>query len=394
MINSKIPINLKKKHAEDLLANTLTYEISRDYLMELLDIGKLNVWQWDLSTNETIDFGYSESLSVLNPDSEVGHIDHFITRLHPEDREEVANKLIESLAYFEDPKADFRIQSRKGTYEWVSARGRYIRDAENNAIKMIGTWHFITEQKKNQELIKLQQTTLDRISRCYFSGDSACSLSHEIAQPLLALNSYLLGSILRLQQENKESHEFIAVLQKALEQVELINSIIKRMKRFVTHGELHFERVNLGLLAKQSVVLSKFYSHFTGTVHYEIDEDLTEVTLDRNQMRQVFLNLINNAFEAMLDAHTKNPLLLIKIEKIDSEIWVSIIDNGPGVAQNVLDNLFSSCFSTKEYGLGLGLSICRKIIEAHGGSLKIEKNTLGGGTVSSFRLPNQISGPK
>lgn len=392
MINSEVPIDLKKKCFEDLFANTRTCRISREYLMELLDVGKLNIWQWDLSTNEVIDFGYSESLSILSPNSEVGHIDHFITRLHPEHREEVANKLIDSLSYFEDYRADFRIQSTQGHYEWVSAHGRCIRDAENNAIKMVGTWHFITEQKKNQELIRLQQSTLDRISRCYFSGESASTLSHEISQPILALNSYLLGSILRLKQEGNDVNEFIDVLQKALEQVELINTIIKRMRRFVTHGELHFERVDLALLAKQSVVLSKFYSNFSGTVQYEIDEHLTEVSLDRNQMGQVFLNLINNAFEALVDAQTNNPTLLINIKNIDSGVLVTITDNGPGITQNVLDNLLASCYSTKEYGLGLGLSICRKIIEAHGGCFKIEKNTVGEGTVCSFRLPMQTSG--
>ncbi|WP_454782128.1 sensor histidine kinase [Legionella sp. WA2022007384] len=390
MRNSKLSLDLKKEDSEDLFSNTLTHEISHDYLMELLDVGKLNVWQWDLGTNEVIDFGYSESLSVLNADSKVGHIDHFIIRLHPEDREEIANTLVNSLTNYEDHYADFRIQSTKGHYEWVSARGRYIRDAENNPIKMIGTWHFITEQKQNQELIKLQQTTLDRISRCYFSGEAASSLSHEISQPLLALNSYLLGSILRLQQEDKGSNEFIGVLQKALEQVELISTIIKRMKRFVTHGELHFERVNLAALAKQSVILSKFYSNFSGTVQYEFDEHLVEVYLDRNQMRQVFLNLINNAFEAMFDAQTKNPSLMIKIKNLDTEVLVTIADNGPGVSQSVIDSLFTSCYSTKEYGLGLGLSICKKIIEAHGGCIKIEQNTAGEGTISSFRLPNHI----
>ncbi|KTD05104.1 ATP-binding protein [Fluoribacter gormanii] len=390
MMNSKLSLDLERKYSEDLFSNNLTYEISHTYLMELLDVGKLNVWQWDLSTNEIIDFGYSESLSVLNLDSKVGHIDHFITRLHPEDREEIANALINSLTHFEDHYSDFRILSAKGHYEWVSARGRYIRDAENNPVKMIGTWHFITEQKQNQELIKQQQTTLDRISRCYFSGEAASSLSHEISQPLLALNSYLLGSILRLQQEDKGSNQFIDVLQKALEQVELISTIVKRMKRFVTHGELHFERVNLVSLAKQSVILSKFYSSFSGTVQYEFDANLTEVYLDRNQMRQVFLNLINNAFEAMFDSQTQNPSLLIKIANLDTDVVVTIVDNGPGVSQGVLDNLFTSCYSTKEYGLGLGLSICKKIIEAHGGSIKIEQNTAGKGTISSFRLPNHI----
>ena len=148
----------------------------------------------------------------------------------------------------------------------------------------------------------------------------------------------------------------------------------------------------MALLAKQSVVLSKFYSNFSGTVQYEIDEHLTEVSLDRNQMGQVFLNLINNAFEALVDAQTNNPTLLINIKNIDSGVLVTITDNGPGITQNVLDNLLASCYSTKEYGLGLGLSICRKIIEGHGGCFKIEKNTVGEGTVCSFRLPMQTSG--
>ena len=305
--------------SEKILTESLPlFEISHDHLIELLDTGKLNVWEWDLITNEVIDFGYSGSLSILDEYKDVGNIKHFITRLHPDDREHISSKLINALVNFEDYSAEFRIQFVEGHYEWVSAIGRYIRDADKNPIKMIGTWRFITEQKDTQELIQLQQTTLNRLSRCYFLGEVASSLSHEISQPLCALNSFLTGSILRLQHDDIEKKEFANILQTAAKQVDLISTIIKRIKRFVTHGELHFELVDIALLANNAVKLAEFYSNFPVTVKYDFDEKLTEASLDRNQIKQVFLNIINNAFEAMFEAKTKQPTLHIQIEKVNS----------------------------------------------------------------------------
>lgn len=379
-------------HEKILTESIPSFAISHDHLMELLDTGKLNIWEWNLITDEVIDFGYSGSLSILDEYKDVGNIEHFITRLHPDDREHIARKLTNALVNFEDYSAEFRIQFiEEGSYEWVSARGRYIRDADKNPIKMIGTWRFITEQKDTQELIQLQQTTLNRLSRCYFLGEVASSLSHEISQPLCALNTFLTGSILRLQHDDVEKKEFANMLQTAAKQVDLISTIIKRIKRFVTHGELHFELVDVALLAKNAVKLAKFYSNFLVTIKYDFDEKLTETSLDRNQIKQVFLNIINNAFEAMFEAHTSQPTLLIQIEHVDSWIVVRIIDNGPGIPNNVIDNLFTSAYSSKEYGLGVGLSICRKIIQAHGGSINIARNPSGEGTVCSFKLPYRRS---
>ncbi len=367
------------------------FEISYDHLMELLDTGKLNIWEWDLITNEVIDFGYSESLSILDEYKDVGNIEHFITRLHPDDREYIDSKLTNSLVNFEDYSAEFRIQFIEGSYEWVSASGRYIRDEDNHPVKMIGTWRLVTEQKDTQELIQLQQTTLNRLSRCYFLGEVASSLSHEISQPLCALNTFLTGSIFRLQQEDIEKKEFTSMLQAAAKQVELISTVIKRIKRFVTHGELHFELANIALLANNAVKMARFYSNFPVIIKYDFDENLTETSLDRNQIKQVFLNIINNAFEAMFEANTNQPTLLIQIKRVDLWIMVQIIDNGPGIPKNVIDNLFTSAYSSKEYGLGVGLSICRKIIEAHGGTIDISINPSGEGTACSFKLPYRRS---
>ncbi|HHL3493927.1 TPA: ATP-binding protein [Legionella pneumophila] len=378
---------------EDLLPDN-NFEILYKYLIQILDIGQFNIWQWDIATNKVIDFGYSDSLSSLTGDkNEVGDLDHFIERVHPDEREKIANKIMSSLSNCEDYHAEFRIQTLKGDYNWVSAHGRFIKDHDNNTIKMMGTWRYIKEPAPTMESVQKNKDRFERLSRCYFSGEIAASLSHEIAQPISALNSYLLGSIVHLQKENIQRNEFINILQNALEQVELINNMITRLKRFVTHGELYFEQVNLVTLMKKSVSLSKLYSNFFGTVQYEFDEHLTKVRLDQNQMRQVFINLINNAFQAMLEAQINQPTLLIKIEGIDSEVMVSIIDNGPGIHQDVIDNLFTPCYSTKEYGFGLGLILCRKIIEAHGGKFRIERNSRGG-TTCSIRLPKQIQDVK
>ncbi|HHF7348674.1 TPA: sensor histidine kinase [Legionella feeleii] len=370
------------------VADPPPFEISYEHIRELLDAGKLNIWEWDLVSDDVIDFGYSESLSILDGyKGEIGRLNHFLTRLHPDDRERIAKELEEAFVLQDDYNAEFRIRLMNGRYEWVAARGRYIRDAARKPIKMIGTWCFITDQKNIQELARRQQTTLTRLSRCYVLGEVASTLTHEISQPLLVTNTYLSGSVRRLKQNDIDKEELTNVLEAALKQVDLMGKIIKRIKRFVTHGELHYEPVDLASVAENAVKIARFSFDFVVTVNYDFDKNLTKAILDSNQIKQVFLNLINNAFEAMLESNTRQPTLTIKIETANDEINVYIMDNGPGIPQNVVENLFTPFYSTKEYGMGVGLSICRNIIKAHGGALYIENNLIDEGAICRFSLP-------
>ncbi|MCC5013705.1 MULTISPECIES: sensor histidine kinase [unclassified Legionella] len=370
------------------VADPPPFEISYEHIRELLDAGRLNIWEWDLVSDDVIDFGYSESLSILGDyKGEIGRLNHFLTRLHPDDRERIVNELEEAFVQQDDYNAEFRIRLMNGRYEWVAARGRYIRDAAGKPIKMIGTWCFITDQKNIQELARRQQTTLTRLSRCYVLGEVASTLTHEISQPLLVTNTYLSGSIRRLKQNDIDKEELTNVLEAALKQVDLMGKIIKRIKRFVTHGELHYEPVDLASVAENAVKIARFSFDFVVIVNYDFDKNLTKVILDSNQIKQVFLNLINNALEAMLESNTRQPTLTIKIETANDEINVYIMDNGPGISQNVVENLFTPFYSTKEYGMGVGLSICRNIIKAHGGALYIENNLIDEGAICRFSLP-------
>lgn len=370
------------------VADPPPFEISYEHIRELLDAGRLNIWEWDLVSDDVIDFGYSESLSILGDyKGEIGRLNHFLTRLHPDDRERIVNELEEAFVQQDDYNAEFRIRLMNGRYEWVAARGRYIRDAAGKPIKMIGTWCFITDQKNIQELARRQQTTLTRLSRCYVLGEVASTLTHEISQPLLVTNTYLSGSIRRLKQNDIDKEELTNVLEAALKQVDLMGKIIKRIKRFVTHGELHYEPVDLASVAENAVKIARFSFDFVVIVNYDFDKNLTKVILDSNQIKQVFLNLINNALEAMLESNTRQPTLTIKIETANDEINVYIMDNGPGISQNVVENLFTPFYSTKEYGMGVGLSICRNIIKAHGGALYIENNLIDEGAICRFSFP-------
>jgi signal transduction histidine kinase len=386
-MNSQISLSVDKKGTVELT----NMETLGTHFRELLDIGQFNIWEWDLKTDTVIDIGHSQSLSIVTGDKDiVGNIKHFANRLHPADREHISIKLMHSITTREDYHADFRIQFLDDHYKWVSARGRYIYDASNKPIKMIGIWRMTCEPKNTQQLNRLQHTTDNRVSRCYLLGEATSSLVHEISQPLCALSAYLLGNIWRLKQGNIEKDQFINMLQKAVEQTETIGNIIQRVQRFVTHGELHFERVNLASLVNSTINLAKYYCNFTGQIECHFDAHLKEVCLDPNQIQQVFLNLINNALEAMEEAQTKHPTLLVKLENFETGIRASVIDNGPGIPEKVLDNLFTAYYSTKEYGFGLGLTLCHKIIEAHGGELTIERNASGEGTLCSFKIPDRI----
>ncbi|MBA3537499.1 MAG: PAS domain-containing protein [Tatlockia sp.] len=141
-----------------------SFSISYEHLVEVLEVGKLNVWIWDLATNKVMDFGCFKSLSIFKKDKDIpSNIAHFLSKLHREDRENIASKLEKSLNNYENFNAEFRIQlNKKRAYEWVVVNGHYLFE-EKNPTKMIGIWRFITKEKNNQELIELQQIMLQQL---------------------------------------------------------------------------------------------------------------------------------------------------------------------------------------------------------------------------------------
>jgi two-component system sensor kinase FixL len=217
-------------------------------------------------------------------------------------------------------------------------------------------------------------------------GEMASTLAHELNQPLSAIANYLKGSRRLLDQAVDDKSPMLRdALDKAADQAIRAGQIIRRLRDFVSRGESERQVENVAKLIEEASALALVGAKELGVrVRLQFHPDAGLVLADRVQIQQVLLNLIRNAIDAMADSATRE--LLIGTRLIDDDmVEVSVADTGPGIAPEVAGQLFQPFITTKRQGMGVGLSISRTIVDAHGGRIWVESNP-GGGTTFRFTL--------
>jgi two-component system sensor kinase FixL len=244
----------------------------------------------------------------------------------------------------------------------------------------------LTERQQTQQRLQDLQSELIFMSRFTALGEMASTLAHELNQPLTAATAFLNGAR-RLLEGGKPDDVPIARggIDSAAEQMLRAGQIIKRLREFVARGETDRQPENLVKLIEEASALALVGAKETGTqVSYSFDPAVGLVLADRIQIQQVILNLVRNAIEAMQDVEQR--VLEVSTRWVDPEtVEIAVSDTGPGIAPEIAANLFQPFMTTKSQGMGVGLSISRTIVEAHGGRLWAEPNP-GGGTIFHLTL--------
>jgi two-component system sensor kinase FixL len=244
----------------------------------------------------------------------------------------------------------------------------------------------LTERQKTEARLQELQSELVHISRLTAMGEMASTLAHELNQPLSAISNYLRGSKRMLESATDDrSATMRDALDKAADQAMRAGQIIRRLRDFVQRGESERRVESITKLVEEASALALVGVKDRGIrVQFKFDPAVDLVLADRVQIQQVLLNLIRNAMDAMETSAVRN-LAVSVTPADDTHVRVSVSDTGIGIAPEVTGQLFQPFITTKRHGMGVGLSISRTIVEAHGGRIWVEPNP-GGGTIFNFTL--------
>lgn len=247
----------------------------------------------------------------------------------------------------------------------------------------------LTERQRTQERLETLQSGLIHVARVSAMGTMASTLAHELNQPITAIANYVEAVRYQL---NEPDPDDLPMLREALEETakEALRAghIVRRLRDFIARGEVEKTIEKLPMLINEAAALGLMGAREQGIEpQFDLDPYASPVLVDKIQIQQVLINLIRNACEAMSDSAERHLVVTSRMDEQPGFVRVIVADTGPGVAPDVGDQLFTAFVSTKSEGMGLGLSICRTIVEANGGRIWMQKRADGGsGTEFHFTL--------
>ena len=244
----------------------------------------------------------------------------------------------------------------------------------------------LTERQQTQLRLEELQAELIHVARVSAMGTMASTLAHELNQPITAVANYL--ETVRDMLSEPKPDEFPAIreaLGDAVDQAMRAGDIVKRLRNFVARGDAEKTIEHVPTLIGEAAAFGLIGTREAGIdARFDLDSDASPVLVDKVQIQQVLINLIRNAVEAMANAPVRR-LSIVSSSDGPSSVRVSVIDTGPGIVDEMVDQLFTAFASSKDEGMGLGLSICRTIVEANGGRIWMERPA-GGGAAFHFTL--------
>ncbi len=298
---------------------------------------------------------------------------------------ELHDKVLDGMA----PAEGFELHFRRRNGEIFDALiyEAPLIDADGRHTGWMGSVLDITERKRAEELARQQQEKLQATSRLITMGELASTLAHELNQPLAAISSYNAGCLNRLESGRYTADELKNALEKLGVQAQRAGRIIRRVHDFVRKREPKLAECDLAEVVDDAV---GFIEHLAQKRGVRIDREIPgwrpPLQADQVMIEQVLLNLMRNGIEAMGETPPARRRLSVRVSLGEQAVEVRVTDNGSGLADGVRERLFTPFFSTKPDGMGMGLNICRSIIEFHKGRLWVEDNPQGG-SIFAFTLP-------
>jgi PAS domain S-box-containing protein len=374
----------ERKRAEESLRK------NEAYLAEAQRLSQTGSWAW--SPDQDIRYWSEECYRVLSFDPQDGlpRFEDFFQRIHPDDQPGFRELIETAIREKAEWKADYRIVHPDGPVRDIHVLGHPVLSTSGHLIEFVGTVIDVTERKRaEQERAKLRQLEADlaHINRVSTLGELAASLAHEVKQPIGAARNNARAALNFLAKKPPDLGEVREALGCIVGDADRAGDIIDRIRAHTKKAPPRKDRFDLNEAITEVVELAQSAIVKHGiSLEVRLAEELCAVQGDRVQLQQVILNLTLNAIEAMSSVDGPRDLL-ISTEQRETNGLVSVRDSGPGIDPGRVERVFDAFYTTKSNGVGIGLSICRRIIDAHGGRLWIEANKPRGATLQ-FTVPS------
>jgi PAS domain S-box-containing protein len=375
----------------------MSYELSRDVLRgtqltkDLLEseermtmaaeAAELGVWNWDMPRNKI--WGSERWLRLFGFESgEAITFEEVIRRIHPDDRDAVVRDVRRALADGIEYAGEYRVVLPDGAERWIAARGRSHTDAKKAPVRMMGTAMEITGRKRDESEMAQLRLELTHLGRVMTMNEVSGSLAHEINQPLGAILNNASTAKILLSKVKDVPEDIDGILQDIIQDTKRAGDVVRKIRGMVKKGEFQLEPLQMNDLIEE--VLELFHGSIVTngvSIRLDLKPDLATVKGDRVHLQQVLLNLITNAVDAMVGTPSKIMTIRSTMEAPDT-VMVSVIDSGTGIDAARISDVFKPFHTTKKDGLGLGLAICKSIIEQHDGRIWGEANPAGGAIFS------------
>jgi len=334
-----------------------------------------------------------ESYRIVDLDPRQGLPDRetLLRRIHPDDRDRVDAEIQAALRQQRDYELEFRIVRPDGTIKYLESTGHPLLSADGHAIEILATYVDVTESKRAQEeheRLRQLEAELAHMNRLSIMGELAASLAHEILHPIATARNNASAGINFLEMRPPNLDEVREALSCVVRDADRAKDIVDRMREHIRKAPPRKEPFDLNETIKEVIVMvQSAIAKNRVSVRTHLADGLIPVQGDRVQLQQVLVNLILNAVEAMSSMEEGARELSISTEQSPTGgMLVAVGDSGPGIDPQRLQRVFEPFYTTKTSGVGMGLAICRSIIDDHGGRLWANANKPRG-TVFQFTLP-------
>jgi len=309
--------------------------------------------------------------------------------IYPDDRRAFVKAIRDAALSGRPIDSEFRIVSSNGETRWIAMKGYPRRDQNNGPYYITGVFSDITALKTAELEAEQQRMETARLMRQSVLGELSGTIAHELNQPLTAILFNAETAQYLLSQKNIDQGKIQEIIADIIEEDTRAGKVISHVRELLRKGEGKSELIDLNQLVESTLHLLRG-EFMKRKIHIDVAlaNNLPMISGDPVQLQQVLLNLIMNAMDAMNSKAPSQRSIEVATRANGGQVEVAIVDFGQGIAAEHQTQLFQPFFTTKEHGLGLGLSVCSTIVKAHGGKLSIENN-VGGGATAVVALPIQ-----